>query len=134
MKEIVIAGTAILLFGAAIYFAQKYLRGKIYDLSSVEEETVEGELHFDDVLDFYKGKQLKKDVHVPFILKSDATDAFGVTFKGAEKLNKTDYVTVLLGVFNSTSDKFEDALIIHAKSHDEKLTSLLDQDKLVVLG
>ena len=115
MKEILIGlatvGVAVIVIAL---LRRKCSTIPYIDLSDFPEETVEGELHFKDIVDFFKAKHLEKGKHIPFI-------GFDVN---SQKLQKEGYKTILLGIYNEEQDNLEVARVIHCTSTDEETQAI----------
>lgn len=119
MKEVLVGVAALGVVVTIIAIFKKMRDGaNLYiDISQFPEETVEGELHFIDIVDFFKTKPLEKGKHIPFI-GFNTTILFKKGLKPTHKLQKEGYKTLLLGVYNKQQEKLEFARIIHYISMD----------------
>ena len=68
MKEFFIASALVLLIGGGLYYASKKGKKTTLDVSSIDEETLDGELKLSDVVDFFKNKGLNKEVDIPCLI------------------------------------------------------------------
>ena len=128
MKEILIGITAIGIVAALITIVQKNCtksRSKL-DLSDSQEETIDGELHFKDVIDFFKTKQLDKGTHIPFV-GFNPEKLFGMNLTPIDKFKKEGYITVFLGVYNEVEERIEHSFIIHCLSIDQETQEISDK-------
>lgn len=96
-------------------------------------KTVEGTLPFDDVVSFFKSKNLNSEIHVPFVAKSDC-EKYSRMVKQDFAKTKDGYNTLVVGVYNQNTDKIEDLLVIYAKDFDQQTMSVLGNEELVVLN
>lgn len=120
MKEILIGlatvGVAVIVIAL---LRRKCSTIPFIDLSDFPEETVEGELHFKDIVDFFRTKHLEKGKHIPFI-GFDVNSLFKKVLQPAQKLQKEGYKTILLDIYNEEQDNLEVARVIHCTSTDKE--------------
>jgi len=124
---------AALAAGAGFYFAKKKKEERTVDISTINKETINGCLNYDDVISWFKNFQLKKGEDTPFIAQS-FENLFDQHVKGQETLVKDGYVTILLGTYSKTNNGISNAKILFAKDLDPKLKDLLGKEKIVTLS
>lgn len=92
------------------------------------KKVINGILNFAKyVLDYFRNKNLREDVHTPFIGNEDAIKEM---LKDAPKKD----VGIFKGVYNQVTDKIEDLEVVEADSLDGKTKEVLGEEKLVILG
>lgn len=105
---------------------------KIYDVSSCDVEVCEGELKMDDIIAFFKLKQLNPESDVPVLIQ-DPSEVFEGHLEPQDMFFKEGYVTIFAGVYNQEKDVLEGSFFT-AKSLDDKLKEAIGNDKLVTLS
>lgn len=136
MKEFIIASALVLLIGGGLYYASKKGKKTTLDVSSIDEETLDGELKLSDVVDFFKNKGLNKEVDIPCLIHPQSSKVSKLHITPSSKLQKDGYTTIIVAVYNKTKDCITDAQIIHAKSFGMKLNEMLQttQSDIIVLS
>lgn len=137
-------GWIVFIFGlcGALYFFYQYglkakqkqigEKKKTYDLSSSAEEVCEGELRFDDIVAFFKLKQLDSENDVP-VLIMEPGDVLGGSVSPKEKFKKEGYVSLFAGVYNNQSETL-DGKFFYARSLDAKAKEVIGKEKIITLS
>lgn len=128
MKYIYLASAAIVAIGALVYFVYR----RQQKITVLNEEVLDDELKFDSVLSFFKLLQLDKTVDIPFIANADCKE-FREMFHAPYPKAKDGYVSLFIGVYNVNTNQIIQNKLIHAKSLEDKILSILGSENLIVL-
>ena len=102
-------------------------------LDSVPEDVVEGTLHKEDIINYFKSQQIVKGEDIPFLADGDC-DEFRKMLHAPYPKKKEGYQTFFIGVYNEKNDNINFARLIHARNVEQAVKDLLGGDHLVVLG
>lgn len=125
----VFAFVTIVVAAIGAYFYSQRKKSKFEFTSDI----LDAELSFDEVMAFFKSKNLNKDVHTPFIANGDSAELKEMIHQPYPE-KKEGYVSLLLGVYNKDTDEIEDAKLIYAKSIDAKISDILGCETMIVLS
>lgn len=120
--------TSILIWTAAIAGAL-YGGWKLVEYINrieVTEESVEGEVDFDDMVAYFKSQHLKKGVESCFIV-SEKNDKF------RKLICKEGYISLGLFIVNEKNEKIK-GKVVHAKSFDAKTMDTLGENDMIKLS
>lgn len=102
-------------------------------LDSVPEDVVEGTLHKEDIINYFKSQQIVKGEDIPFLADGDC-DEFRKMLHAPYPKKKEGYQTFFIGVYNEKNDNINFARLIHARDVEQAVKVLLGGEHLVVLG
>lgn len=102
-------------------------------LDSVPEDVVEGTLHKEDIINYFKSQQIVKGADIPFLADGDC-DEFRQMLHAPYPKKKEGYQTFFIGVYNEKNDNINFARLIHARDVEQAVKVLLGGEHLVVLG
>lgn len=102
-------------------------------LDSVPEDVVEGTLHKEDIINYFKSQQIVKGEDIPFLADGDC-DEFRKMLHAPYPEKKEGYQTFFIGVYNEKNDNINFARLIHARDVEQAVKVLLGGEHLVVLG
>jgi len=127
MKVIAIIALIVAAIGA--YFYKQRKKNEV----EIKPDILDSELSFDDVVAFFKSKNLNKDVHTPFMANGDSAKLKAM-FHQPYPQGKEGYVSLLFGIYNRKSDEIEDIKLVYAKSLSPKILEVLGGDSFVILS
>lgn len=102
-------------------------------LDSVPEDVVEGTLHKEDIINYFKSQQIVKGEDIPFLADGDC-DEFRKMLHAPYPKKKEGYQTFFIGVYNEKNDNINFARLIHVRDVEQAVKVLLGGEHLVVLG
>lgn len=102
-------------------------------LNSVPEDVVEGTLHKEDIINYFKSQQIVKGEDIPFLADGDC-DEFRKMLHAPYPKKKEGYHTFFIGVYNEKNDSINFSRLIHARNVEQAVINLLGGEHLVVLG
>lgn len=102
-------------------------------LNSVSEDVVEGTLHKEDIINYFKSQQIVKGEDIPFLADGDC-DEFRKMLHAPYPKKKEGYHTFFIGVYNEKNDSINFSRLIHARNVEQAVINLLGGEHLVVLG
>lgn len=102
-------------------------------LDSVPEDVVEGTLHKEDIINYFKSQQIVKGEDIPFLADGDC-DEFRKMLHAPYPKKKEGYQTFFIGVYNEKNNNINFARLIHARDVEQAVKVLLGGEHLVVLG
>lgn len=102
-------------------------------LNSVPEDVVEGTLHKEDIINYFKSQQIVKGEDIPFLADGDC-DEFRKMLHAPYPKKKEGYHTFFIGVYNQQNDSINFSRLIHARNVEQAVINLLGGEHLVVLG
>ena len=126
MKVFVIIALIVAAIGAYFY-RQKKKNGV-----EIIPDVLDSELSFDDVVAFFKSKNLNKGVDTPFMANGDSAKLKGI-LRQPYPQGKEGYVSLLFGIYDSKSDEIKDFKLVYAKSLSPKILEVLGNDSFVIL-
>lgn len=97
----------------------------------LETETIEGIVHFKDIVEWFKSLDLQKDIHLPFVSKSNAPEL--KTFLLQHPI-PDGYTGIFVGIYCKDKDNIEKVKLIIAKEFDEETYSVFGNESFVVLS
>lgn len=118
-----------LAIGAFVYYRQKNLQKNVH----LNEEVIDSELSFDDVVSFFKAHKLDQKKHIPFIANGDCEE-FRKMLHAPYPKAKEGYVPIFIGIYDNETEGIIDNRLLHCKSLDPKILEVLGDEKLVVLN
>lgn len=131
MKTItIILGLAAI--GGAAYYIYKKKSNDQFPTSNVK--VIDGTLDFNDVLAYFKSKNLKKGTDVPFIARDGAMEQFVKKTHKKFPEGKDGYITIVIGVYNEVDDQVTYGQILYVKELDDRTKEVLGNEELVVLS
>lgn len=101
-------------------------------LNSVPEDVVEGTLHKEDIINYFKSQQIVKGEDIPFLADGDC-DEFRKMLHAPYPKKKEGYHTFFIGVYNEKNDSINFSRLIHARNVEQAVINLLGGEHLVVL-
>lgn len=125
----IIAAAAI---GGVAYYLGKKNNTKRFWTSNVK--TIDGTLDFEDVVGYFKSKELDKGRDVPFIAKDGAFKQFLKKTHKRFPEGKDGYITIVIGVYDESTDTIKHAQILYVKQLDDKTKEVFGNEELVVLS
>lgn len=131
MKTITIIFGIAAIGGAAYYFYKKKSVGQFLT-SNVK--VIDGTLDFNDVVAYFKSKNLKKGSDVPFIARDGAMGQFVKKTHKRFPEGKVGYLTIVLGVYNEVDEKVTHGQILYVKELDERIKEVFGNEELIVLS
>lgn len=133
MNNLIIGGIAGVFVVSGTIGVIAYQRRKRKEREIAEAtEQIECELQFDDVVAYFRGLNLDKEVDTPFIANGNAEQFKSVT-KGLLK-PREGYVLLMLGAYNSKSEGVNYPKFIFSKGWSEELQTLLAEEAFVTLS
>lgn len=126
------------LIGAGVIAAIGYCLWRMIQnrqnfLNSVPEDVVEGTLHKEDIINYFKSQQIVKGEDIPFLADGDC-DEFRKMLHAPYPKKKEGYHTFFIGVYNEKNDSINFSRLIHARNVEQAVINLLGGEHLVVLG
>ena len=115
------------------YYLWRMIQNRQNFLDSVPEDVVEGTLHKEDIINYFKSQQIVKGEDIPFLADGDC-DEFRKMLHAPYPKKKEGYQTFLIGVYNEKNDNINFARLIHARDVEQAVKVLLGGEHLVVLG
>lgn len=115
------------------YCLWKMIQNRQNFLDSVPEDVVEGTLHKEDIINYFKSQQIVKGEDIPFLADGDC-DEFRKMLHAPYPKKKEGYQTFFIGVYNEKNDNINFARLIHARDVEQAVKVLLGGEHLVVLG
>ncbi len=131
MKTITIILGIAAIGGAAYYINKKKSVGQFLT-SNVK--VIDGTLDFNDVVAYFKSKNLKKGSDVPFIARDGAMGQFVKKTHKRFPKGKVGYLTIVLGVYNEIDEKVTHGQILYVKELDERIKEVFGNEELIVLS
>lgn len=131
MKTITIIFGIAAIGGAAYYIYKKKSVGQFLT-SNVK--VIDGTLDFNDVVAYFKSKNLKKGSDVPFIARDGAMGQFVKKTHKRFPEGKVGYLTIVLGVYNEVDEKVTHGQILYVKELDERIKEVFGNEELIVLS
>ena len=131
MKTLAFIIGAAAIGGVAYYFWKKNNAERFW---TNNVKTIDGTLNFDDIVGYFKSKDLVQGRDIPFMSKDGASEQF---FKKTHKKfpeGKDGYITLVLGVYDESVDNIKYAQILYVKHLDEKTKEIFGEEELVVLS
>lgn len=125
----VIAIIALIAAAIGAYFYKQRKKNEV----EIKSDILDSELSFDEVIAFFKSKNLNKDIHTPFIANGDS-EKLKKMFHQPYPQGKEGYVSLLFGVYNGQTDEIEDIRLVYAKSLSSKILEVLGNDTMVILS
>ena len=123
----IVIGTAAV--AACIYL---YIKRRSSSVSiPIERETVEGEVHFDDIVEWYKMQKLDQEQHIPFLAKQESPKLKSII---RNQQIPESYKGIYLGVYNQSTDSIEKLKLLIAKNFDAKTYEILGEEEFVTLS
>lgn len=126
--------TTAIVIGTAAVAACFYLYIKKHSSSvsiPIERETVEGEVHFDDIVEWFKMQKLDHEQHVPFLANQESPKLKSII---RDQQIPENYKGIYLGIFNQSNDSIEKLKLLIAKNFDAKTNDILGEEDFVVLA
>lgn len=131
MKTITVILGLAAIAGAAYYIYKKKSSDQFL-ISDVK--VIDGTLDFNDVLAYFKSKNLKQGTDVPFIARDGAMRMFVKKTHKKFPEGKDGYITIIIGVYNEVSDTITHGQILYVKELDEHTKNVLGNEEFVVLS
>jgi hypothetical protein len=125
----VIAIIALIAVAIGAYFYKQRKKNGV----EIKPDVLDSELSFDDVIAFFKSKNLNKDAHTPFMANGDSAKLKAMLHQPFPQ-SKEGYVSLLFGIYNSKSDEIEDIKLVYAKSLSPKILEAFGNDSIVILN
>lgn len=122
----------IIVIALAIGAVVCYKKGRQESID-INEEVIDSELMFDDVVSFFKSHNLNQNKHVPFIANGDCED-FRKMLHAPYPKSKEGYNSIFIGIYDDECKRIIDNRLLHCKSVDPKILEILGDEKLVVLS
>lgn len=97
-----------------------------------DEETVDGEVAFDDLIAYFKSLHLKREDGDCYII-SEKHDSDNQNFDKLLNFHKDGYTSLALLVYDARKCKFTKIKIVHARNFDKKTFDTLGNNGLIKL-
>lgn len=101
------------------------------NLVQYETETIEGTVHFKDIVEWLKSLNLQKDIHTPFMAKYDAPELKSINIQHPIP---EGYNGIFVGIYCENNNSFKKVKLIIAKEFDEETKSIFGDNSFVVLS
>ncbi|MBQ7711315.1 MAG: hypothetical protein IJT39_05750 [Bacteroidales bacterium] len=131
MKTITII-LGIAAIGGAAYYS--YKKKSVGQFLTSNVKVIDGTLDFNDVVAYFKSKNLKKGSDVPFIARDGAMGQFVKKTHKRFPEGKVGYLTIVLGVYNEVDEKVTHGQILYVKELDERIKEVFGNEELIVLS
>lgn len=118
--------------GGVAYYIWKKNNTERFWINNVK--TIDGTLDFEDVVGYFKSKDLIQGRDVPFISKDGDFKQFLKKTHKRFPEGKDGYITIVIGVYDESSDTIKHAQILYVKNLDDKTKEVLGNDEFVVLS
>ena len=115
------------------YCIWRMMQNKKNSLDNIAEDIVDGTLHMEDIISYFKSQQIVEGKDTPFLANGDCED-FRKMLHAQYPKKKEGYQTFIIGVYNEKNDKIKFARLIHARNVDQSVVDVLGGEHLVVLG
>lgn len=133
MNNVIIASIAgAIAVGGTIGAAIFLHRRKLQQQFDKETELIEGTLHMDDIISYFRGLDIKEGSDSPFIANGEA-DQFKKLTKGLVK-PKDGYKLLMTGCFNASTDEITHCKFIYSLDWSEDLVQIMGNEPFVVLS
>lgn len=126
------------IIGAGIAVAIGYCIWRLYKrkaniFANIDEDIVDGTLHMEDIVNYFKSQQIAQGQDTPFMADGDCEE-FRKMLHAPYPHKKDGYHTIFIGVYNEPLDNVNYMKLIHAQDLDPKIVELLGGEHLVVLS
>ncbi|MCQ2225613.1 MAG: hypothetical protein MJZ14_07825 [Paludibacteraceae bacterium] len=121
----------ILFFTKAVYKRGLNVTKEWYESNT---EVVDGEVTMSSIVSYLKTLDLKKDKHIPFLMK-DNCEIFNKLSKGRPfPPKKVGYNLLFVGVQDAESNNIPYCKIIYSKSFDAQINEIFGEESMIVLS
>lgn len=124
-------GLGVLALGAVAYVLATRKRSEVRKSAPFQlvSETLDGVLHFPDIVAFFQGLKLEKGRHIPFMAQGTGLLKFG----RIDIPEKEGYIPIFLGVYDEVTECIISHRLIYATEIDARTKEVLGDEQLIVL-